>query len=263
MSYLDSALLNVTEWACRRFQLLTGRTNVWLALQFTNLSIVVYFVWAGVHFWISDLGTRIGLGLFCGGLFYLLTQTVFKTPIEAYEASAYRRVAKGFRNPRRIRDALLRISFLTLSVVLFYPVLFVYLNLRLSVFPLSYSLIVLTTVVLYLLACDPLPPCVGKLREWLRRSAASRMPASEPEAQRPAICDNAQWKDEESASQPTLVDRGANVPVRQLRLRPLQLTKARHGLGATAARQPSDRQSWPGLRSASAGTSAIDRSRLL
>jgi hypothetical protein len=179
MTWIDSAVLDLTEWFCRRFQVLTGRTNVWLAVQLTNLSIIVYFIWAGVYFWSSDVGPRIALGLFCSGLLYVLTQTIFKVPIEAYENSAYRRVAKGLRNPRRIRDALLRISFLTLSIVLFYPILFVYINLRLHIALLSYSLIVLTTVVLYLLACDPLPPCAGKLREWLRGSAPSRVAASE------------------------------------------------------------------------------------
>ena len=180
MTYIDSAILDVTEWFCRKFQLLTGRTNVWLALQLTNLSIVVYFVWAGLFFWSSgDVWLRVALGVFCSGLLYVLTQTVFKVSIEAYESNAYHRVAKGLRNPRRIRDALLRISFLTLSLVLFYPILFVYFNLRIHIVLLSYSLIVLTTVVLYLLACDPLPPCAGKVREWVRGSAPSRVPASE------------------------------------------------------------------------------------
>ena len=179
MAYIDSAILNLTEWFCRRFQLLTGRTNVWLALQLTNLSIVVYFVWLGVYFWSSGVAARIALGLFCSGLLYVLTQTIFKVPIEAYENAAYRRVAKGLRNPRRVRDALLRIPFLTLSFVLFYPILFIYLNLRAPRAFLTYSLIVLTTVVLYLLACDPLPPCAGKLTEWLRGSAPSRLAASE------------------------------------------------------------------------------------
>jgi hypothetical protein len=32
---------------------------------------------------------------------------------------------------------------------------------------LSYSLVALTTLVLYVLACDPLPPQRAKLREWL------------------------------------------------------------------------------------------------
>ena len=31
MIYVDEALLNLIESACRRLQLLTGRTNVWLA----------------------------------------------------------------------------------------------------------------------------------------------------------------------------------------------------------------------------------------
>jgi hypothetical protein len=119
---------------------------------------------------------RIVLGLFCGGLLYLLTQTVFKEPIEAYENNAYRRVAKGHRNPRRIQDALLRIVFLTLSVLLLGPVLFVYMNLHLRIFLLTYSLIVLTTVVLYLMACDPLPPCAGRLTVWLRGAAPSQVP---------------------------------------------------------------------------------------
>ena len=50
MFYVDEALLNLIESACRQFQLLTGRTNVWLAFQLTNLSIVVYFVLAAVYF---------------------------------------------------------------------------------------------------------------------------------------------------------------------------------------------------------------------
>ena len=174
VTYIDSFLLNLTERFCRRFQLLTGRTNVWLALQLTNLSIIVYFVWAGVYFWSSDVGPRIVLGLFCTGLLYALTRTIFRVPIEAYENNAYRRVAKGFRNPRRVRDALLRIVFLTLSLLLFSPILFVYVTLRVPTVLLTYSLIVLTTVVLYLLACDPLPPCGGKVTEWLRASAPAR-----------------------------------------------------------------------------------------
>jgi hypothetical protein len=168
MTYLDSAILEVAERFCRKFQLLTGRSNVWLAVQLTNLSIIVYFVWASIYFWNSDVAVRIVIGLFCSGVLYLLTQTIFKEPIEAYENNAYRRVAKGLRNPRRIQDALLRIVFLTLLLVLFGPILFVYINLHVRVVLLTYSLIALTTVVLYLLACDPLSPCVGRLTEWLR-----------------------------------------------------------------------------------------------
>ena len=179
MSYIDAALLNLTQWFCRKFQLLTGRTNVWLGLQLTNLSIVVYFVWAGAYFWSSDLGPRIAGGLFCGALLYALTQTVLRVPIASYENDAYERVAKGLMNPKRVQDRLLRTSFLTLSIVLFYPVVFVLVNLRAPIVLLTYSLIVLTTVVLYVLACDPLPPCAGKVREWLPGSVRQRLAPSQ------------------------------------------------------------------------------------
>ena len=39
---------------------------------------------------------------------------------------------------------------------------------------LTEALVVLTTAVLYLLACDPLPPCEGKVREWIRGLAPAR-----------------------------------------------------------------------------------------
>src|SRR5438093_1608517 len=121
MTYVDSAVLNLVERLCRRFQMWTGRTNVWLAFQLTNLSVVVYFLWAGISFWSTV--PRAALAVFCGLLLYLLAQTIFRVPIETLEESAYRRVARGFRNPRRVRDAPLRIPFLTLSLVFFFPVL--------------------------------------------------------------------------------------------------------------------------------------------
>jgi len=203
MLHIDSALLDLTERLCRRFQVLTGRTNVWLAFQLTNFSIVVFFVWAGMHFEIGGRLFRIALAAFCAGLLYLLTQTLFKVPVETYENSAYRRVSRGLRNPRRMRDAPLRIAFLTFSLMLFFPVLFLYqypqvlaiLNLGVSSFIVAHGLTVLTTVMLYLLACDPLPPCQGKVREWLRSLVpARRVPAAVPKTRTLAVdLDPATW----------------------------------------------------------------------
>jgi sterol desaturase/sphingolipid hydroxylase (fatty acid hydroxylase superfamily) len=142
-----------------------------------------------MYFWTAAVLPRALVGVFCVILLYVLSQTIFKVPIEAYETNAYRRVAKGLRNPRRVRDALLRISFLTLSLVLLYPLAILYsipiasisiqIRERLPLILLTYSLIVLTTVVLYLLACDPLPPSPSKLREWLRGAAPARLTESE------------------------------------------------------------------------------------
>ena len=169
MTYVDSAVLNLTERICRRFQSWTGRTNVWLAFQLTNLSVVVYFVWVAGLYWLSgDLASRVFVAFFCGGVFFMLTRTVFRASIEVAEAEAYRRAAKGLRNPRRIRDAQLRIAFLTLSIVMSYPLWLAYVTLRRQFIPFTEALIILTTVILYVLACDPLPPCTSKVGEWLR-----------------------------------------------------------------------------------------------
>ena len=94
--------------------------------------------------------------------------------IEVSETEAYWRLAKGLGNPRRIRDAQLRIAFLTLSIVLSSPLSFAYITLHLRFVLLTEALIILTTVVLYVLACDPLPPCAGTVREWLRGMAPAR-----------------------------------------------------------------------------------------
>jgi hypothetical protein len=181
VAFIDSVVLNLIERSCRGFQRLTGRTNVWLAVQLTNPSIIVYFVWAGLWALIVDVQLRMVAAIFCVVLTYALTQTIFKTPIETYEMAAYQRVARGLRNPRRLRDAPLRTSFLTLCLFLAGPVLFVYVNLRIQLFLLTYLLIVLTTVVLYVLACDPLPPCTGKVREWLRGLSSSRVAVPDAE----------------------------------------------------------------------------------
>lgn len=190
MFFLDSVILDATEWVCRRFQVLTGRTNVWLAMQLTNISIIVYFVWAALYFWNTDSTVRTFVGVFCAALLYALTKTIFKVSIEEYENSAFRRVAKGLRNPRRLRDAPLRMSFLmlavlwylTLGLLLAYPVVFAYVRLRLHLLVLSYLLIALTTLLLYLLAVDPLPPCQGKVKEWVYAALRMRSTASEPVA---------------------------------------------------------------------------------
>lgn len=175
MSYVDAAVLNVAERFCRRFQAWTGRTNVWLAFQLTNLSVIIYFIWVGALYVISgDLTVRLFVALFCGGVFFMLTRTLFRTSVELAERDAYRRVSRGLRNPRRLRDAPLRIAFLTLSIVLAYPLWLAFITLHLRFVLLTDALIILTTIVLYVLACDPLPPCESRVAAWLRGLVPAR-----------------------------------------------------------------------------------------
>jgi hypothetical protein len=175
MTFIDEAVLNFTERVCQRFQRWTGRTNVWLAFQLTNLSIIVYFIWvADLYVIAGDRVVRALVAAFAGVLFFGLTRTIFRTSIEASEIQAYRRVAKGLRNPRRIRDAQLRIGFLTLTIVLAYPLWLAYVTLHLRFVMLIQVLNSLTTVILYLLGCDPLPPCAGRVKDWIRGLAPMR-----------------------------------------------------------------------------------------
>lgn len=175
MGYVDTAVLNLVERLCRRFQLLTGRTNVWLAVQLTNLSVAVYFVWAASVYIVSgDLALRIFLTVFLGGVVFVLSRTILRESVEAAENEAYRRAARGLRNPRRIRDSELRVAFLSLTIILGSPLLAAYVTLHTIIALLTYSLILLTTVLLYVLACDPLPPCEGKLFERIRALARVR-----------------------------------------------------------------------------------------
>ena len=194
MPGLDGWILDLTERLCQRFQGLTGKTNVWIAVQLTNLSIIVYFFSAAFYFpLLPNLSWRLAVALFCAMVLYALSQTVFKESIKTAESNAYTRVAKGLRNPRRLRDAPLRISFLMTSVLMVYLMVFVYIMRRVSpqfaayqaplyVAWLSSSLIALTAVLLYVLACDPLPPCVGKVRVWLRGLAPQRLQPRESPA---------------------------------------------------------------------------------
>jgi hypothetical protein len=69
---------------------------------------------------------------------------------------------------------LLRVLFLALAVMLAGPIALIYVSLHLPIVLLGYSLIVLTTTLLYVLACDPLPPCAGTVTEWIQRLVPAR-----------------------------------------------------------------------------------------
>ncbi len=176
---IDSALLDLAERICHKIQMWTGRTNIWLAFQLTNLSVIVYFVWVALYFPNLPPYWRIPAALSCGGVLLAVSQSVFKVSVDASVSNAYRRVAKGLRNPRRVRDAPLRLAFLTLSIALLFPLLFIFVIVRSPVALLGYLLVGLTAVVLYLLACDPLPPCRGRLTE-LARAFTRRVHLKQP-----------------------------------------------------------------------------------
>ena len=139
----------------------------------------MYFVWVALYFPNLPPYWRIPAALSCGGVLLALSQSVFKVSVDASESTAYRRVAKGLRNPRRVRDAPLRLAFLTLSIALVFPLMIILVTVRSPVALVGYLLVGLTAVVLYLLACDPLPPCRGRLTE-LARAFTRRVRPKQP-----------------------------------------------------------------------------------
>jgi hypothetical protein len=54
------------------------------------------------------------------------------------------------------------------------PIALIQYSLDLPLVLLAYSLVVLTTILLYVLACDPLPPCAGTVTDWVRRLVPAR-----------------------------------------------------------------------------------------
>ena len=110
MTYVDSAVLDLTEQMCRRFQAWTGRTNVWLAFQLTNLSIVIYFIWAaGLYFESEDLALRVFVALVCGGVFLVLTRTEFRTFVHPAAAILAPARARGLEPALDTRTRMWRI----------------------------------------------------------------------------------------------------------------------------------------------------------
>jgi hypothetical protein len=75
----------------RRFQDGTGPQRV-ARLQLTDLSIVVYFIWgSGLYVQSAGLALPAFVALFRGGVFFVLTHTLFKLSIDAQETEAYGR----------------------------------------------------------------------------------------------------------------------------------------------------------------------------
>ena len=96
--------------------------------------------------------------LFCSGVPIVLMRTFFQgCPSRRPRTKAYRRVAKGMRNPRRVRDAQLRISFLTLTVLLGGPPGRLCLRRRTEAGADGYLLTVLTTIVLHVRSATRFP----------------------------------------------------------------------------------------------------------
>lgn len=163
---LDIWLIGRVEKSSHAFQRLTGRTNFWLFgrlclfVVLVLLRCMVVQVMTGIKE--GDLGVNdggIGIFIFAVWFMSLLYRGIFQW--QSLESEAWSRLERGLANPEK-HIALHR--YLRLFWVTFFP-----LNLFTLFFDYrAYRLIwIVIPFVYYLEACDPLPPCNGKVREWL------------------------------------------------------------------------------------------------
>ena len=97
---IDSALLDLTERICHKIQMLTGRTNVRIAFQLTNLSVIMYFVWVALYFPNLPPYWRIPAALFFSSVLFALSQSVFKVSIDASENKRVPPRREGSEEPK-------------------------------------------------------------------------------------------------------------------------------------------------------------------
>ena len=167
MSYVDSALLNLTEWLCRRFQgpdRQDERLGCRPAHEFEHCRLLR--VGCGLL-----LEHRSGLADRSGPVLWravvTLSQTLLKVPISVREqrvSPRRERAEESATGPRRapahiVSDAVDRAALPGRARLHPCPR---------ADRPPGHSLIVLMTIVLYVLACDPLPPGGGRVWVWLR-----------------------------------------------------------------------------------------------
>lgn len=161
----DQFLLNKVEKFCHRFQELTGKTNLFLALIACFLYLAVFVAMmivskrqTAVFLWIC---------LFMGSLYILFY------PLR--ERDAFYRISKGFSNPYKI-------DFFP-KLIRKFSLIFLFVNL----FSLQWLYFAGTSFLclfFYLDSCDPLPPCRGKIRETIDAFFARPVPVPVKESDR-------------------------------------------------------------------------------
>lgn len=178
ISRMDSAIIGFVEKFAHWFQRLTGKTNFFLAGFIAGALLIPVFV--GVIRGVSPLNPlgpepseQTGFGhLAAFGLICLLAYTAF-FGWKKKENEAWERLSKGVANPRKGSLGWLCCRIWCLQI---FGISFLILLIEASL--LGAAMTICLALYLYLETCDPLPPCQGKIKEWLGSLFAKR--ATEP-----------------------------------------------------------------------------------
>ncbi|MBI1957310.1 MAG: hypothetical protein HYS44_02535 [Candidatus Niyogibacteria bacterium] len=170
-----NALLAADNWLILQFerfshwfQRLTGKTNFFLTAALSLVISVVYFFLA--------FFTQLPI-YFIGSAFFF----IYSIFAQWSEKQGLDRVSRGFANPKK---TLLPIKFIRIGIpVIYVPLIFS--NLEFGVVNwMSNGILFLVWAILYLFACDPLPPGTSKLREWANSLKAAFAPQPVPSESR-------------------------------------------------------------------------------
>ena len=173
---MDAWLLRKMEWLAQKFQVLTGKTCMWLAINSLSLSIAVT-VGRNTFRVFSGNPVLAYLGMFMLGLVCVTVLILMKWPgLEQLEAMANSRLENGWANPLKINPFMMaaRSSAVILTLMILFDGTGI-LPSRNSPFPSIFSA-VLAVSALYWMSCDPLPPCGRKVKEWLLGLMPGRVP---------------------------------------------------------------------------------------
>lgn len=143
-----------TEKTCHWFQRMTGLTNYWILGKeciVVSFTIIAEFMLRGVGMkpnWFTSTGFGVSTyWRIVGGLVIFGYLSVGAFFWQVKEENAYDRLTLGLANPNKMEGfKVLRLVLLTFCWG--------------DLYILSYTLYA------FLDACDPLPPCRGKVREW-------------------------------------------------------------------------------------------------
>lgn len=168
---IDDWLISGLEKGCHKFQRLTGRTNYWIIgkLSFGISACIFCAFMAKIakydSWWITALGVPLVnkpmifvYGIILGGRFYNGTRGW-----QWDELRAFIRLTYQHANPQKISLYSKLFRYIALGII----------PMTRPWFALWYILAVITW---YLEACDPLPPCQGKVQEWLKKLSVKLRP---------------------------------------------------------------------------------------
>jgi hypothetical protein len=161
----DEFVLLKVEKCCHWFQRMTGKTNFYLN---GLVSFIVAAILVKVYFSVSLNFAEVKEG---GLLIWAQEHPIIYWMYISYylgdaflwhiwERLAYDRLGKGLANPyKKVWRTMRLVSiFLVFGTLPFFPEF---------LSPYDEAYIILSVAYLYLSSCDPLPPCSGKIKDWL------------------------------------------------------------------------------------------------